>query len=313
MLGAGCRNLTQLHAEFALRGLPDPGPVLPVQPGRQFALSGLEPVLSSTLQQQLALQDHSQAQQQQQQQCDSSSGWPPLTHLSVTHGCSVSNVAKLLHNCPALRQLELEGLGPNGDEVAVVLARRARQLTALQLSGCSSMSMVGCGILAAGLRQLRELSLVDVGLPASHLLVLLQGLGSGSSSKQAASPACPCDSNRDVGDGGNGSSKCSSGGRLTHLHIERCRGMTSEVLSNGVAGLHNLLQLELVGCDNMYGEGALLDLVWQLSRLQVIRVWGCKYVGAGFARSWEAAAAARLLAVPGSRSAVASVTWQATG
>jgi hypothetical protein len=271
--------------------------------------------LSNVLQEQLLLQDHQQQQLGllKQESCNnpfsnataadtphcSSSGWPPLEHVSITGGCSVANLAKLLHSCQQLQHLQLDGLGPLGNEVAAVLASKARQLKVLQLSGCSSMGVQGCSMLAAGLQQLQQLELVDVSLPASHLMALLQGLGAGLNPSQSGSSSS------------SSSSSNSSCRRLKHLKVERCRGVTNDVIASGVAKLQYLQELQLVACDGISGSAALLRLIEQLPQLAVLEVVGCKGVAdAGFAWCCEAAAAARVRDVPGSRVAVQRVVWQ---
>lgn len=88
--------------------------------------------------------------------------------------------------------------------------------------------------------------------------------------------------------------------------------MTNDVIVSGVGRLRHLQELQLVACDGISGEAALLGLVEHLPKLAVLEVVGCKGVpDAGFARRWEAAAAARVRDVPGSRAAVQSVVWQA--
>jgi hypothetical protein len=280
-------------------------------------ITGLSSVLQQQLQQQQLLESILQQQQQlgvSQQQAgpgglgvlqsasggvdvsssSSSSGWPPLAHVSITGGCSVANLGKLLTNCPQLLQLALDGLGPLGDETATVLASRGRQLKVLQISGCSSMTVTGCNVLAAGLQQLQQLDLVDVSLPSDHLKVLLQGLGQGFGVQLH------------TGD------SSSSGRQLRQLKIERCRGLTNDIINVSLVRLQHLQQLQLVACDNIQGDSALLRLVDVLPQLEVLKVVGCKGVAdAAFARRWEAAAAARVRKQLGCRVVVQRVLWQA--
>ncbi|KAF6263765.1 hypothetical protein COO60DRAFT_1698624 [Scenedesmus sp. NREL 46B-D3] len=281
LLGGGCPLLTQLHAEFDLRGMPEPSGESRL--GRLSLGHGLG--LSSVLQQQLALQD------ERKQQC-----------VDMPQ--------------QQLQQLQLDVLGPLGNEVAAVLTSRGRQLTALQVSGCSSMGVQGCGVLAAGLQQLQQLELVDVSLPASHLVVLLQGLGRQERqpdvSHSLVLPSSSGSSSSSGSGSGSGSSSSSSGSKgLRCLKVERCRGMTDAVVSSSLSRLQHLQQLQLTACDSIHGEAALLGLVQQLPRLAVLEVVGCNGVAEpGFARRWEAAAAAQVLAAPGSRVAVQRLLWQ---
>jgi hypothetical protein len=341
LLGGGCPQLTQLHAEFDLRGMPESAaarmPASFVEPvnihelqqalllrestrkqQQQRELDVLQQRrvgLSSVMQQALLLCESTrqqQWQQQQQQQLDvlqqrfgaagtgsaSSSGWPPLAHVSITGGCSMSNLANLLESCPQLQQLCLDGLGPLGDGIATILADRGQQLKVLQISGCSSMTAGGCSVLAIWLQQLQQLDLVDVGLPADHLGVLLQQLGGGFRMQLDAA--------------GNANSSSRRLSHLRQLKIERCRGMTNDVITTSLTRLQQLQQLQLVACDNIQGDSALLSLVELLPQLAVLEVVGCKGVAdPGFARRWEAAAAVRVRHEPGCRAAVQRVVWQA--
>jgi hypothetical protein len=312
LLGGGCPQLTQLHAEFDLRGMPESAEARTAAGSVEY-VGSLRSGLTSELQQALLLAENTRQQQQLQlevlqqrfgaagQSSPSSSGWPPLAHVSVTGGCSTANLAKLLQSCPQLQQLSLDGLGPLGDAIAATLACSGQQLKVLQISGCSSMTKDGCSVLAAWLQQLQQLDLVDVSLPADHLGVLLERLGRGFEDHPDAA--------------GNANSSSSSSRRLTHLRrlkIERCRGMTNDVITSSLTKLQHLQQLQLVACDNIQGDSALLSLLELLPQLSVLEVVGCKEVAdAGFARRWEAAAAARVRDNPGCRVAVQRVVWQA--
>jgi hypothetical protein len=305
LLGGGCSQLTQLHAEFDLHGMTESAEARAYV---EHVPAGLG--LSSELQQALLLAENTRQQQQLQlevlqqrfgaagQSSSSSSGWPPLAHVSITGGCSTANLAKLLQSCPQLQQLSLDGLGPLGDAIAATLACSGQQLKVLQISGCSSMTKDGSSVLAGWLQQLQQLDLIDVSLPADHLGLLLQRLGHGF------------DVQLDTAGNANSSSRRQA--HLRQLKIERCRGMTNDVITTSLIKLQHLQQLQLVACDNIQGDSALLGLVELLPKLAVLEVVGCKGVAdAGFARRWEAAAAARLRDEPGCRVAVQRVMWQA--
>jgi hypothetical protein len=208
-------------------------------------------------------------------------GWPPLQHVEVCSGCSIANLHKLLHHCTGLLHLQLDSLGPNGNGVAAALVGRAPQLTALQLSGCSSMSESACSSIGNQLHDLQELHLQETAIPATHMMALLRGLAGRSQAAPTAAAAVP-------------GSCCYVKGmplqRLVHLRIERCGGFTDEVVTRVVMQLLELRVLEVVGCAAVSG-GALLSLVGRLVKLTRMMVAGCQGVRADFERVWQRAAA----------------------
>eukprot|EP00775_Hariotina_reticulata_P014195 gene14195-14338_t len=300
------RQLMELHAEFDLRALPEPPAALFadrfVKPEAQLtvvtAVRAVQQIAAASdhldqwghaAQQALHLQDRhtgnlsnlgggssSSINHQHPFMIDSAefareiveeASWPPLQHVQVCSGCSIGNLNKLLHHCKGLRHLQLDSLGPNGNGVAAALVNRAPQLTALQLSGCSSMSEHACSSIGSQLHVLQELHLHETAIPATHLMALLRGIA-GSCCHVEVVPLQ----------------------HLKHLRIERCAGFTDEVVGGVVMHLSELQTLEVVGCQAVSGK-ALLSLVGRLVKLTRLLVAGCRAVGADFEWAWQRAAA----------------------
>jgi hypothetical protein len=163
LLASRCPQLTELHAEFDLWGLPHPAGPPAGHPARAT-------VLTSNLEQQLILQAGSVAAQSDLVL------WPPLRYVHAMRWFGSNELAKMLHQCTGLQRLELDDVGPGADGVAATLASYAPQITALELAGCSSLTERGCFILANGLKCLRELTLK--GLHSFRLDPLLHHMGS---------------------------------------------------------------------------------------------------------------------------------------
>lgn len=162
LLGSGCTKLTELHAEFDLRGLPSPGDFPASDPARAT-------LLTSNLRQQTVLQAELVGLHRE------ATPWPPISYLHATCWFGSNEFAKMLHWCKTIRRLELDDAGPGADGVAATLANHAAQITALRLTGCNSLTEKGCAAIAEGLRGLQELEVI--GMHGFRLSPLLQHIG----------------------------------------------------------------------------------------------------------------------------------------